>query len=732
MKQPFLQSIFITCLFFMQCHVSILYSYSFQPKSLLFFIDNESKERDAITYSVVQALSQGTDIGPIFISGSLLRAIFSTNEEANTELGGKTNEELINIYQPMGKNKEEEKYILKKALNFNQSDWIIKKINNTYYLFIPNTSEYRFDKNKLLSETEECSKNELQLGLKAEHLETVDLYKDIVETTDSFTQIDFLPVLKKTFCERKDYDNSKRKIPYKGKIPSWSLFGTGHGAKGSIIIGLKLGQFKEALLFFDAKINTRLLTFISCYAAGVSFEKIFNDYKNNFGETYSFAIITQAITDSPVFDIPPKIKNINNELKIKSKNDYVSYKKKVTEDVINYKEAFTQLHPSVPRALSYQDPTPPWGNIPQIKLPGLEWFSVLDSDKKIASIGSILTQTRDEYSPLNITTFFKSDPLALLVYGSNIPFELQLNEKLEAIISMIPGNATHRFKKITSKKDINSVINLFLQIEKLDPKKIFYCEEIIADNSVFTDNIIFNEEDSVGTGFISNPNALFIKKITGDIRAAKPKEKELYKKILSELKGEFIEIEELTISKSQFQRNTLTGIPKFRYFTKIKKIVTKPEDNISLTNILNTIYKNTFSTFVWIEEIKAVYTESSRTKIPSVQKNTLQTITDVIIASPEKKGIFFTHNGVRYQLDKKIDFDYLDQYKKKMKGTAQKETGAFDKEDIETIKKAQKRKSEGETTPPEYPKPPIVVDPLAQKLNSLHQTLLDLHDTLKR
>src|SRR4029078_7029332 len=117
---------------------------------------------------------------------------------------------------------------------------------------------------------------------------------------------------------------------------------------------------------------------------------------------------------------------------------YDCFVKKITDfDPIPYHEtieclipASTLYQPRVYDAAHYK-----YGpqNIPQIRYPGLPWFSVFDNSI-VASIGTVMAKTRT--APLDIATFFarqgqqQADPLALLLYAQDIPFQLIIDTKI--------------------------------------------------------------------------------------------------------------------------------------------------------------------------------------------------------------------------------------------------------------------------------------------------------------
>ena len=127
-------------------------------------------------------------------------------------------------------------------------------------------------------------------------------------------------------------------------------------------------------------------------------------------------------------------------------------------------------------------------------MPGVEWFSVIEIDKKIVSIGSILAQTKNPKTPLDIVTYFKKDPEVILLYTDNIPFELKINSnQLKEIVSMVssgpikdkPNFVIHHIKKISSSQDSEKIFKWFESVSSSSllehGSKWFFIDEINND-----------------------------------------------------------------------------------------------------------------------------------------------------------------------------------------------------------------------------------------------------------
>jgi hypothetical protein len=372
--------------------------------------------------------------------------------------------------------------------------WLIKEVNTRLYLLIPRKylTNLSIEYSAAANYTQEQSllKDELKLGLKINHMKTVAL-KTLIKSSPSeklpkYTDY-FMPAVyhqdeKKDeksdiFCLRTDY--------YQNKVstqPNWSIYMLGHGEMKDFIVGLTLADFKLFLTFLTNKINTRLFVYLSCYAAGYNTKIIYEEFGKVLQQTYPFTIITQALGDVSTTNAPSALKFdlFFNEI---TAPEIIDYEKAM--DALNTKEAlnredqeYYEQYSVAPREnLS-------WENVPQIKYPGLSWFSPMTNRRNAVSIGSILAKTRGANRPLDIATFFgkNTDPRALLIYAADIPFEIKINSlRFDAIISMIPGDAIHKFEKISSTtKTIDEITGTFLKLNRLEPLKLFFIKEVSA------------------------------------------------------------------------------------------------------------------------------------------------------------------------------------------------------------------------------------------------------------
>lgn len=496
-------------LFFLLQKITITCDATPNPnRAMLIFLDDTEFMNpnilQAIFIDLASALSQKA--GPILVSRNLLAIIASrylANHTNSKKIDWQAKHTRATIYR------RPESYdmhdILLEASRFNPSDWIFKKINDCLYMLLPTTyiQENSININDLnqFVQTNEPTALELTLGLKINHMQTVEL--NSISHSGCYNDY-FLEALyseKKNnssiFCLNSDYI-SQRSITK----PIWSLYIVGHGNINSLITNLSLASFKIFLNFLATKITTSLLVYVSCYAAGSNAEKIYSDSESAIQKTYPYAIITKALTDAPTNMSVSAHKRILTTDFIDGKiifrhpyTNYLDFLSLIKHGVTNYKKIASSL---------FQDLSPSGrlSNTAQIKLPGIEWFSVLADNKNIFSIGSNLAKTRTK--PMNITTFSKGDPKAILLYTPYIPFEIKLDSNsLEAIISMIPGSATHYIEKISSsQKNLMEILNTFASITMLGVTKKFIIHEIEIANTMngipqITKNIVIYNDPSI-------------------------------------------------------------------------------------------------------------------------------------------------------------------------------------------------------------------------------------------
>lgn len=478
---------------------------------LIFLDDQEKDELFSITNSFLAAFIQ--EAGPIIVSASLINNIRSAKipDEKNPDVLFAMMKALVSTDNKTSQEKELLKSIIASPINFDSESthkWTIKKINDFLYLLLP--KKYLYKKNispenvHVFAPQSQITTTEHMLGLKVNHLETV-IVKTIKgpDKEPAFADY-FIDSLNKIFVMTKEYTNQM-------SIPSLSVFIHGHGLLKSAICNLSLEQFTIFLSFLE-KLQTRFLAYQSCYAAGVNTSLMYKDARAGAQETYSFPIITIALTDTPTLVPGVGVQFEDGIMKPYVQPNYDCFVQAITQpDLIQYSDAIQCIKPVL-----YEQ------NIPQIRYPGLPWFSILDYET-VASIGSVMAKSRT--APLDITKFFAkqgkpSEPHALLLYARDIPFELIINTKMPAapqgieqnllpkesetcyvptIISMIPGAVVHFIKKISSSCNTAHDILANFYIDGLWYRKLFIIDEITAPFSARMSKALHDETATSGT-----------------------------------------------------------------------------------------------------------------------------------------------------------------------------------------------------------------------------------------
>lgn len=471
---------------------------------LIFLDDNEKDQLGAVSDNFLAAFNQ--EAGPIIVSASVINNIRKAKKPDEKDpyrlkqIAGKIQEKSLDSRSPEENKKLKD--IIVSPVNFDSNTsekWVLKEINPWLYLLLP--KNYLENKNISVDEATEFSfkapltPTELMIGFKINHMKTVT-HSDIKspQTSPEFADY-FSTALSAIFVTNSEYSNLNKKL-----IPLLSIYIMGHGWIKDRICGLSIEQFKNFVNFLE-KIQTRILIYTSCYAAGTNAVLMYKDASSGIDKTYPFALVTTTLTDSITYGRSIDIKlNRRGQLSLDTEQNYKAFIQAITTpDIIDYSSAIKHL--SIPKEIS---------TTPQIKYPGLPWFSVLDRGM-VASIGSVMAKTRTK--PLNIATFFaekgkkNAEPRGILLYAQDIPFEIIINTKNATgptFVSMIPGDTVHRVKKISSTVHrTDDILNSFY-IEGLMPHKIFVIDEIQAPFSDSLSRILThnNKDESILTNVI--------------------------------------------------------------------------------------------------------------------------------------------------------------------------------------------------------------------------------------
>ena len=469
-----------------------------QPRSnaLLIFLDDSEKDIGAITGDFLAAFNQ--EAAPIIVSSSIIKNTLTFKPEQNLSIFQNKVEELEN--KPAEEYSPEETVIHKNVIlsivdidTQIKEKWLVKEINPSLLLLLP--KKYLGEKKLELADVEaflqqaSLTETERILGLKVNHMKTRD--SATVQKQDYSQEQDFadyfISSLNDIFVLRKEYQDI-------ASAPTWAIYIVGHGLLNYSICHLSPEQFKEFLHFLET-IQTKILVYTSCYAAGTNETLIYKDALSGADQTYGFTVIAQAITDASTYS--SRFTVDWQKPSIKSSYDFNCFVNKMSGDNPDYIEATNCLGDAY-RILE---------NTAQIRYPGLPWFSILDATA-VAPIGSIMAKTRT--APLNITTYFAkqgkpAQPEGILFYSHTVPFELIIDTKTDGecyvptFVSMIPGDAAHHIKKISSSCNTSDDILSAFYIKSLHWRKVFIFDKVTAPFSETMGNILTSGSETSGT-----------------------------------------------------------------------------------------------------------------------------------------------------------------------------------------------------------------------------------------
>lgn len=640
----------------------------FSPRNMLVILDDSDHKPDEVSApwgALATAFSQ--KVSPIVTSASIARYVLDTYKSGK----------------------------IGRHMDFKESEWVIKEVSEDLILFIAHKSFPELGiRNKedldAATDSNEPTKLELKLGLKVNHMKTIQSDAITSNTRHSDAKY-FLTSLtqKKLFTTLSEYPQP---LPQDFKMPAWSLYLYGHGESGSSVVYLTINDFKDVLDFFSTKINTRMLVYTSCYSGGVTERRIYDDFSNG-RKTFSFPILSQALTDAPA-------------LGGLSAYDFAqAFKESLNPEAINY--AAIAEHFFINKNHIWQTEKV-WGNEPLIRFPGLEWFSVLDQrngspNREIVQIGNALAMSRDEKRPLNVTEHWGKNakaPKALLLYSNEVPFKLKINHPIKAIISMIPGSSTHVLEAIETNQPPADFLRSFMGIDQLHYQRVFFIKKLFKGKTqIMEDILIFHDRTKVGgMGMEKDIYTTYAAYLGGDGKfyAMKDSEKEdeadkqprVYRKgpmynnymaLRSKLKGEIREIKEHTFQYLSMNRIHLAPALMLSGPTKIKKVTIK-EKKAQFYQLELTLQRGLKKgDVIWIDSLM-VYPEffvGDRSKTIGVPDGT----TDLIelkdfVFTVQENGTYFTYKDQKFvegNVDghsklQKTDKDYQSMAKQKMSG----------------------------------------------------------------
>lgn len=361
------------------------------------------------------------------------------------------------------------------------------------YLFIPysylNTIDKKYTHKPLRSKKsydEPSEPIEKALGLKMNHYEDVKIdtatinnhaNSDIIKS--SFPKI----ITNNIFVEKKNLD--------KDVYQAWAIYLNGHGGNTELA-GMNLAPFKNVLNFFNNDITTSLFFYLTCFAVS-QFVDAYKKETTNEIVNLNYTIATCALADTPTNS---RI-SINGWFWDYSRNriifnfenynftEYFKVLEQKTKKPISYIEEFSYIVNFIDSKGRISD----LHNVPSIRFPGTNWFSVIDISKVLLELTNIRVIAQGT-EPLIINKTIKTTKDAILLYTQNIPFELdiqkpQIDTKFPSIVSMVLGGAVSHIIKSINAKDYNliEIFKAFFPFSVLASQRMFIIEKLIAKNN---------------------------------------------------------------------------------------------------------------------------------------------------------------------------------------------------------------------------------------------------------
>ncbi len=347
--------------------------------------------------------------------------------------------------------------------SYNQAKWIMRQLSPTVYLFIPRsylegvtqTVQKLLATHSITRTFEIVFKNsipdrftgrfltveEIILNLKFDSFRPLTTpfiasAHPITKERDTELSEGLVQLIPRLFITPQDFKPFVQSENF--WIPNyctWNIIAFGHGSPGQLgeafnfyVAGLRAGSFQTFLNTLNT-LNTRFLYYTSCYAAGHRLENMYA--KPESGKIkYKFTIIVGALSHAITYTIsatfmPPYIdkfglvpENINRVtntiqptfaqnlraffselhrggLKITERDGTVHYVRPLPySDIVALINPYYTKNPSM---LSYL------ANVPQIRLPGSQWFNIIDLNTLIVRLTPTLIAVREaENRPITI------------------------------------------------------------------------------------------------------------------------------------------------------------------------------------------------------------------------------------------------------------------------------------------------------------------------------------------
>lgn len=422
---------------------------------------------------------------------------------------------------------------------FSQNWQMHKTLSAYYYLLIPKGYTEKLAKEyPTPPETPEIKKDDLILGLKTAGIIENPFPADIKEFNAPSSSMAYvfslIPFLNsgKLFVTLDQIRNMagvssiERQNIQNRYAHNWYLYLEGHGraseAEMAVIGGMPKHIFSQFLSFLNNHIQTRLLAYFTCYSGGphliIPYEK-----QPTIQETFKFMIITGSFSYIPTYVKPFKLsqKEKGKPWQVISTMNFSQFFEKIKQYNKFFLSIVSGLQPAEAKKIAGQSAKATQRllieglsnvqfilavgrDIPAIRFPGTEWFSVSDVDKRVLIITRVMADVKQaEKKPIIVdkdkeAIVFNTNPL----YGTRTEEKRSFSEiltpiiikseNLKEILSAAPFNATYYLQKMQIDTSLRNLAYILFWQEMNAYGRTLYINELVCNSDPSLDILIFD------------------------------------------------------------------------------------------------------------------------------------------------------------------------------------------------------------------------------------------------
>jgi hypothetical protein len=420
-------------------------------------------------------------------------------------------------------------FLLCYLMPFNTDEWYMEQFGTYFYLLIPKSyiekqrQKNNFAKTQMRAKT--LSERERILGLKTGRtVKNPTNYSQFAAPLTFDYQAAFMQVLPQVFVTHADVQDpqgnkEKTEENITRYLPHWYLYFEGHGAPSQqdvrgVIAGLSVDLFQRFLFFCNNRITTDFLYYSTCYAGG---QHLLYPYEKEWfypsaqkggkirraltPEQLNYIIVASTLTYAPSWAWMPSI-SIPYKLGI-SQIKFSLFFDRFFDYIKQYfYPAGQPIKDTLISILNLINPTSfkeSHIQVPVIRYPGTEWFSIIDLKKYVLRLTRVLVDTREaegkpilvdkqELLVINPSQFIgRRKALIERVHSAVLVPILFTQPKMPAIISGAAIKASHYFENLQA-KEIGFVefLKSFYKVKE-EHGRTFYIKRLVCSNDLQID-----------------------------------------------------------------------------------------------------------------------------------------------------------------------------------------------------------------------------------------------------